>query len=41
MKIPNYLEKVKEVNWTKEQLVQFELDAKKEWESGSVVGPVR
>jgi len=40
MKIPKYLEKVKEVNWTKEQLVQFELDAKKEWESGSVVGPV-
>ena len=40
MKIPNYLEKVKEVNWTKEQLDQFELDAKKEWESGKVLGPV-
>ena len=40
MKIPKYLEKVKEVNWTKEQLVQFELDAKEEWESGSVLGPV-
>ena len=40
MKIPKYLEKVKKVDWTKEQLVQFELDAKKEWESGSVLGPV-
>ena len=40
MNIPKYLEKVKEVNWTKEQLDQFELDAKKEWESGQVLGPV-
>ena len=40
MNIPKHLKKVKEVNWTKEQLVQFELDAKKEWESGKVLGPV-
>jgi len=40
MNIPKYLEKVKEVNWTKEQLDQFELDAKEEWESGKVLGPV-
>ena len=40
MNIPKHLEKVKEVNWTKEQLDQFELDAKNEWESGQVLGPV-
>ena len=40
MNIPKHLKKVKEVNWTKEQLDQFELDAKKEWESGKVLGPV-
>ena len=32
--------KVKDVNWTKEQLEQFELDCKAEWETGSVLGPV-
>ena len=40
MNIPSHLEKVKEVNWTKEQLEQFELDCKAEWETGSVLGPV-
>jgi len=40
MKIPSYLEKVKDVNWTREQLEQFELDCKAEWETGSVLGPV-
>ena len=40
MNIPNHLKKVKDVNWTKEQLEQFELDCKAEWETGSVLGPV-
>lgn len=40
MNVPNYLEKVKDVDWTKEQLEQFELDVKAEWETGSVLGPV-
>ena len=40
MKIPSHLKKVKEVNWTKEQLEKFELDCKKEWETGEVLGPV-
>jgi pyruvate dehydrogenase E1 component alpha subunit len=40
MRIPRYLEKVKEINWTKEQLEQFELEAKTEWETGNVLGPV-
>ena len=38
--IEELAEKVKKVNWTKEQLVQFQLDAKREWESGSVLGHV-
>tara|TARA_B100002019_G_scaffold290226_1_gene307409 strand:+ start:2471 stop:3097 length:627 start_codon:yes stop_codon:yes gene_type:complete len=40
MNIPKHLKKVKDVNWTKEQLEQFELDCKAEWESGKVLGPV-
>ena len=40
MNIPSYLEKVKEISWTKEELEQFELDCKAEWETGSVLGPV-
>ena len=40
MNIPKHLKKVKDVNWTKEQLEQFELDCKAEWETGSVLGPV-
>jgi len=40
MNIPKYLEKVKEVNWTVDQLKKFEVDAKEEWENGSVLGPV-
>ena len=40
MNIPNHLKKVKDVNWTKERLEQFELDCKAEWETGSVLGPV-
>ena len=40
MNVLNYLEKVKDVDWTKEQLEQFELDVKAEWETGSVLGPV-
>tara|TARA_X000001036_G_scaffold329709_1_gene308390 strand:+ start:634 stop:1260 length:627 start_codon:yes stop_codon:yes gene_type:complete len=40
MNIPNHLKKVKDVNWTKKQLEQFELDCKAEWETGSVLGPV-
>ncbi len=40
MNVLNYLEKVKDVGWTKEQLEQFELDVKAEWETGSVLGPV-
>ena len=35
-----FKKKVKDVNWTKEQLEQFELDCKAEWETGSVLGPV-
>lgn len=40
MNIPKHLKKVKDVNWTKERLEQFELDCKAEWETGSVLGPV-
>ena len=40
MNIPKHLKKIKDVNWTKERLEQFELDCKAEWETGSVLGPV-
>ena len=39
MNIPNHLKKVKDVNWTKERLEQFELDCI-EWETGSVLESV-
>ena len=34
MNIPSHLEKVKEVDWTIQELKDFELECKKEWESG-------
>ncbi len=40
MNIPSHLEKVNEVGWTAQQLKQYEIDAQKEWETGSVLGPV-
>ena len=40
MNIPSHLEKVKEVDWTIQELKDFELECKKEWESGQVLGPV-
>ena len=40
MNIPSHLEKVNEVGWTSQQLKQYEIDAQKEWETGSVLGPV-
>tara|TARA_Y100001938_G_C8009272_1_gene389090 strand:+ start:191 stop:835 length:645 start_codon:yes stop_codon:yes gene_type:complete len=40
MNIPNHLQKVRAVNWTVEELENFELECKKEWESGKVLGPV-
>ena len=40
MNIPSHLEKVNEVGWTAQELKQYEIDAQKEWETGSVLGPV-
>lgn len=40
MNIPSHLEKVNDVGWTAQQLEQYEIEAQKEWETGSVLGPV-
>ena len=40
MNIPSHLEKVNDVGWTAQQLEQYEIEAQKEWETGTVLGPV-
>ena len=40
LKIPKYLEKVRDVTLTKDELIQFELDVKEVYETGEITAPI-
>ena len=40
IKIPNHLEKQKEVTVTKEELISFETEVKERYEAGEILAPV-
>ena len=40
LQIPSYLEKVKDVTLTKEQLISFESEVKQKYEDGDIPAPI-
>ena len=40
LQIPSYLEKVKDVTLTKEQLISFETEVKQKYEDGDTPAPI-
>mgnify|MGYP003672519081 FL=1 len=40
MRIPNYLKKVRKINLSKQDLMDFELDIKNRYENATIRGPV-